>query len=292
MSWLSLGSGSLLASAPSVVANSVPAAGGIRSFHQVSCDGTTPLTFNRPWRISFDNLPIGKYEDNDWRTDWRCPEWKMGLNLLEVIDGEKAHSGKSLRIEYPKGVSSCTSETTCVNWKPSLGGDFEQLYYGYRVRFPGDFEFVKGGKLPGVGGGTTNSNGDIPTGYDGWSVRMMWDHDAKLVQYVYHPDQPGKYGDIMDTKVPVMLDEWMTIQTKVVMNTLGKKDGVIKTWINGTVVIDRKDMQFRKTDELTIDRLLFAFFFGGAGPEWAPSSDQHIYFDDMSVSKTPIFFVD
>lgn len=288
---MSLASGSVLASTSSILGNVGPNA-VLGGFHQVSCDGTTPLTYNKPWQISFDKLPVGRYEDNDWRSDWRCPDWKMGLNLLSVVEGDEAHSGKSLRIEYPKGVSSCMSETTCVNWKPSLGGSFERIYYGYRFKFPEDFEFVKGGKLPGVGGGKSNSNGDIPTGYDGWSVRMMWDHDAKLVQYVYHPDQPGKYGDIMDTKVPVMLDEWMTIQTKVVMNTPGKNDGVIKTWINGTVVVQREDMQFRKTEDLAIDRLLFAFFFGGAGPDWAPSSDQHIYFDDMSISNSAIFFAD
>ena len=43
----------------------------------------------------------------------------------------------------------------------------------YKVFFPGDFEWVKGGKLPGLYGGRTRCSGGDPA-LDCFSTRMMW----------------------------------------------------------------------------------------------------------------------
>lgn len=43
----------------------------------------------------------------------------------------------------------------------------------YKVFFPGDFEWVKGGKLPGLYGGHTRCSGGDPA-LDCFSTRMMW----------------------------------------------------------------------------------------------------------------------
>src|SRR3546814_13585034 len=44
----------------------------------------------------------------------------------------------------------------------------------YRVRFPEDFDFNKGGKLPGLYAGEAPSGGEKVSGEDGWSIRLMW----------------------------------------------------------------------------------------------------------------------
>ena len=258
---------------------------------KANCTGKTPLAEGKPWYINFDKNAKGRYTNEEFRQDWNCPDWQMGRNLINVVADKSAYSGHSLRIHYPSGISGCYSPKHCVNWKPELGGKFEKLYYGYRFKFPKGFRFVKGGKLPGVGGGISNTNGDIPNGADGWSVRMMWDKDGKLVQYVYHPDQPSKYGDVMPFDMDKLeLGKWHTVQTMVMLNKPGHKNGVVKSWLDGKLVLNKQGMRFRNVNRLEIDRLLFASFFGGSGPYWAPQKDEYAFIDDIRISTKPVFY--
>lgn len=257
-----------------------------------NCSGRTPLSIGRPWVINFDRLTNGLYSKADLSKDWNCPRRNLGNTLVNVVDGDRAYSGSALRIHYPKGKSGCYTSKQCVDWKPQLGGKFKKLYYGFRVKFPEDFDFVKGGKLPGLAGGDANTGGSIPNGTDGWSVRVMWNKEGKLVQSVYHPDQPSKYGDIFkwEMEQPIEKGKWHTIQTLVYLNDPEKKDGVVKTWLNGEQVLDKTDLRFRSHANLKIDRFMFTSFFGGNGPYWAPGDDQYAYIDDVVLSLKPPFY--
>jgi hypothetical protein len=264
-----------------------------KRFHaQGNCTGKTPLvTGKQAWHINFDNNSLGRYKPVEFRRSWHCPEWSMGLDQLTIVGGTQAYQGKALRIHYPKGASGCSKGKPCVNWRVGLDNQFTKLYYGYRFKFPKGFPFVEGGKLPGIGGAQSNTNGQVPTGKDGWSVRMMWEKDGTLIQYVYHPDQPSKYGDIMHFDMqPLELGKWHTIQTMVQLNQAGKKNGAIQTWLNGKRVFERYGMRFRNNNDLKIDRLLFASFYGGSGARWAPKRDSYAFIDDVRISPYPVFY--
>jgi hypothetical protein len=252
-----------------------------------------PLVSGDTWLIDFDDHETGDYTWMQHYFDWSGPKWQKGRNLITVVDGDEAFSGKSLKLKYLKGVSSCKGRKTCINWPVDLGVKTEKLYYGYRFKLSDDFDFIKGGKFPGISGGRGNSGGKRPTGRDGWSVRMMWDGKGRLVQYVYHPDQPGRYGDVMPFEIDGEIERglWHTVQTLVELNTPGKKDGRIVSWLDGKKVLVREEMRFRKTSGLKIDRFQFMSFFGGYGPDWAPHKDEYSYIDDVRFSlTTPPFF--
>lgn len=57
----------------------------------------------------------------------------------------------------------------------------------YEVYFPSDFEWVKGGKLPGLAGGPTGcGGGKDPTSC--WSARIMWRREGDGEAYMYVPE--------------------------------------------------------------------------------------------------------
>ncbi len=262
-----------------------------RFYEKGNCINKTPLAAGKLWSINFDKNTLGKYKAPEFREDWNCPDWGMGLNLVSVVTGNKAYHGKALQINFLKGVSGCNHPKRCVNWKPLLDREFTTLYYGYRFKLSANFPFVLGGKLPGIGGGTSNTNGKIPTGKDGWSVRMMWQKDGTLTQYVYHPDQPSKFGDSMPFDMQALsLNKWHTLQTKVSLNQAGKKNGSITTWLDGKIVLNRRNLRFRNGNNLKINRLLFASFYGGQGAEWAPKWNSSLFIDDMRLAPYPVFF--
>ncbi|SEA76720.1 hypothetical protein SAMN05660964_02378 [Thiothrix caldifontis] len=259
-----------------------------KAFHlNAYCSGTTPLTSGKPLRITFDQNTLGSYTEADYFRDWNCPSWNMGLNNANIVKGQDAHSGQGLRIKLLKGSSGCHSDD-CANWKPHIGTQLDSLYYSYWVKFPANFDFVRGGKLPGIGSAEPRVGGEKPDGRDGWSVRMMWEKDGKPGQYVYHPDQPKNFGDFFPWDTPPLEKEkWYHIKTFMRLNTPGKRDGIITTWLNGKEVLNQRDLRFRIGNDLKIERFLFAVFFGGTGAEWAPKRDMLLYLDDFTLSATP-----
>lgn len=255
------------------------------------CDGSTPLSNGKAMRVSFDENELGGYGQKDYFRDWNCPQWGMGLKNLAIVNGKESRTGKdkTLRVKLLKGLSGCDTEQSCINWKPQLGQKFDSLYYSYWVKFPENFDPVLGGKLPGIGNDNARTGGGKPTGHDGWSVRVMWDRQGKLGQYVYHMDQRSHFGDFFEWKdAEIQKGKWQQIKTYVKLNTAGKNNGVIKTWLDGKEVLAKQDLRFQSGDDLKIERFLFSVFYGGSGPEWAPAFDNVLYLDDFVLSVQPL----
>ena len=260
-----------------------------KAFHSDAfCSGTTPLTAGKPMSISFEQDSVGAYAQKDFFRDWNCPGWNMGLNNVSVVDGagSRTGDGKGLRVNLLKGRSGCPENGgACANWKPHLGAQLDTLTYSYWVKFPDNFDFVLGGKLPGIGSNNARTGGVKPNGRDGWSVRVMWDKSGALGQYVYHVDQRINFGDFfMWDAPPVERGKWYQIKTQVRLNTAGQSNGAITTWLNGKQVLDKRDLRFQLGDDLKIERFLFSVFFGGSGAQWAPRTDQQVYLDDFVLT--------
>jgi hypothetical protein len=71
------------------------------------------------------------------------------------------------------------------------------------------------------------------------------------------------------------------------MNTPGKADGVVRTYFDGELSLERTDLVFRHAGELKIDLFYISTFFGGSDPSWAPPKDTYITYDDFQVVSDP-----
>jgi hypothetical protein len=90
------------------------------------------------------------------------------------------------------------------------------------------------------------------SGNDGWSARLMWHGDGRLVQYVYYPDGNSGCGtDFAYTGGALAKGRWYEVINQVVLNTpgtaggQGRKDGVLRAWLDGRLVLERTDLRFR-----------------------------------------------
>lgn len=239
-----------------------------------------------------DTEPLweGNWDSPTWQEHWQVrSEGTWGLENLEVIV-EPDMSTSVLRVHYPAGSASpSVSRQNNV----ALGGaqyyanlnlpPGDRLRLHYRVRFSDNFDFVKGGKLPGLFGGNGPSGGDIPDGTDGFSARLMWRQDGDGEVYAYLPTSEDFGTSLGRGNWQFRPGEWVTIEQEVILNQPGIADGRIRLWVDDELVVDESELLFRTVDTLQIDGIFFSTFFGGGDASWATPHDVYADFADFRV---------
>ncbi len=217
------------------------------------------------------------------------------LSNSKVVTDES--NNRALEVFYQKGSYASpnsqvgTSSTIFhIDFSPKgIGiGKHEDLYFRYMVKFEDKFEFQKSGKLPGLAGGNSNSGGNPPDGYDGWSGRLSWTKNGGIINYMYIPGIE-KYGkqfpwSLNGRTTLLTPGKWQCLEMHYSLNDPGKNNGVIQGWIDEQLALERHDINFRNTDSLKIDNIMFDTFFGGDTPDFASPKDQTAQFDNFVVA--------
>jgi hypothetical protein len=234
-------------------------------------------------RLDFERVPLGPFTEKLLRAE--APEaHSISSHLAErshiVHDGE---ANKALRIDYPaRSVGPAEGGAVFIVKIPSA----DEYYLSYRVRFDAGFEFVKGGKLPGLSsGGGKYTGGRVPVDGDGWSARLVWKAEGKPGVYFYHVGMEGPWGDTLHLKGVFQPLQWHTIVQHVRLNHGDEADGTLEVWMDGELRLARHDLKFRLGDKGRIDSLCFSTFHGGNNPSFAPSKDGYATFDDFVISE-------
>ena len=198
--------------------------------------------------------------------------------------------------------------------KPLLKFPTDHVVFEYSVYFPKDFNWVKGGKTPGLGLGPAGN--DAATGSD-WeqtlgSVRVMWRENGQAIGYVYLPLEISEDGT-RDGTITVQrpdfqnaadgsLDKhagidlffkqqnglsftrgtWNDVKIEVKLNTPGKFDGYCALTVNGKTR-DIKNIVFRKSPDIRINVALVVAFFGGSTLDWSAKKKEILEFKDFNV---------
>lgn len=236
----------------------------------------------------------GDLSTTDWLQAWGAQDaGAWGWENFEVQTALEEPFTEVLRVSYPAG--SASPSVSRQQGVPLGGGQFyadlnlpaqTTLRLSYAVRFSDNFDFVKGGKLPGLYGGTGNSGGDIPDGTDGFSTRLMWRREGAGELYAYLPTSEEYGTSIARGAWTFRPGVWHRVEQEIVLNQPGQADGRASVWVDGERVIDQAGLQFRLVEELKIDGLFFSTFFGGGDASWSTPRDVYIDFADFSVSST------
>ena len=122
---------------------------------------------------------------------------------------------------------------------------------------------------------------------------MMFWEGGKLCFWIYHKDQPGKFGDSIFFKrngeyFTFERNKWYSISHHIRMNSIGKKDGAVEGYVNGELMATKDKLEFRTIRNLSIDQLVFSVFLGGEGKEYESQKEEKIYLDDFIVRKHAI----
>lgn len=242
--------------------------------------------------VNFDRTYASSaYDDDELDIDFNTPPWENGVDegRVSIVSGADAFAGNSLAVSFPTGtVGPSGSNSGGAQWRWEFDQTATEMTLSYRVRFGPGFDFVKGGKLPGLVGGANPTNDGGP----GWSARMMWREDGRVIQYVY--DQDASRDRDFDYQIDgqdvfFTADQWHEVKHRIVLNTPGQDNGVIQAWFDGQLALDVNDVRFRDPSgdggaSTEIDAMFFSTFFGGNDSTWAATADETIFFDEFNVT--------
>jgi hypothetical protein len=248
---------------------------------------------SRPLAHLMPSTPPGGYTLDDWKRDWPGCDFEDGVSE-DRVSVVASGSAAWWRVAYNAG--GVGPDRSGAGWRwPFTRLPLRSCDLTYVLRFDDGFEFVKGGKLPGLcGGPDTITGGDACDGRRGWSVRLMWRRDGRGQAYVYHAGKRGTYGDEFDfpadARFPVGAP--VAIRIAVTMNDPARADGRLRVWIGdpagpSRLVVDRADLRYTAIDTIGVDSILFNTFHGGHDRSWAPRTACSACFTDFRIGAIP-----
>lgn len=163
----------------------------------------------------------------------------------------------------------------------------------YDVSFGDDFQFVKGGKLHGVGPDEVVT-GDWKPRPDGWSSRVMWIEEGKTELVLNTQDQTNKWGAYKhNDRFKFERGRFYAVTLYTRLNSgPGKKDGEARVYVDGKLLIQYDNAYFWSdpVNDARISQFLFSTFHGGGTSEWSPKDSNgnyvnvHATFDNFLVT--------
>ncbi|WP_332401339.1 polysaccharide lyase [Vibrio metschnikovii] len=170
----------------------------------------------------------------------------------------------------------------------------ERYELSFDVRFCPDFQFVRGGKLHGLGPRRGVSGGH-PIFDEGWSARLIFGRNGTLGAYVYHQDMPGQYGTVQYiSDFYFETNRYYHLRMVVQVNQpAAASNGYLEIWIDGKKRMVYDHLRFRASDsqDSQIQRILFHTFHGGNDIGSAPRDEfgnftqECAYFDNFMVRR-------
>ena len=258
----------------------------------------------------FDGSALGDWSVSDLKSDFPGTSGFIagptgapsgtGGGRTTIVSGGDAVSGNSLRAKFPKNTIGSNSGAF---FRAPIGANLTEAYIGYWVRFEPLFPDIRGGKLPGLEGGTTDAGQVSPCcgrpmkkGL-GFSTRLMFVGGRSFVNYFYwidNPTPPNSSGTIyggprgkIHTWIP---GKWYFIEEHVKLNTPANAlNGLFEVWINGTKVTTIANARIRGPGaSFSINHILFHTYLGGNESSWYSPKDTYNFFDVVVVSRNRI----
>lgn len=176
-------------------------------------------------------------------TDWglidrvsvvRADNSRGAAFVVDLARPSKSEGSRSAASPQPAGAG--------FEWAPQSIDGPRAGCASYAVRFDPKFSFIGGGRLPGLRGGRANEDREAENAF---STRLAWNDEGKLDVHGHAPGlaSRGVANDLGEASITK--GRWVAVDQEVVLNTLGRSDGIVRVWLDGRLAIENRGVAFR-----------------------------------------------
>ena len=239
-----------------------------------------------------DYFPLGVYTRDQVIADWNTTFGNgfsrrgRGEDRVSIVQSTAPDTGRALKIKYPK--DQVDSKDSGAQWETNLKGKYEDLYLSYDMMFGPNFELIKPGpntgrtgKLPGLAGGLEVDDKDDE--YTAWDGKLQFRDQDELEFNVKTPLNNSKHFTWLEKAYTIPKGRWFNIEIRYKLNTVGQKDGIMQAWLDGVLLGQYLNAEFRDNPNVKINKMFFSTFYGGNFENDAPTQDVFAYFDNFIV---------
>ena len=243
------------------------------------------------------------FERTNWQDEWTQAKHKDRIDTVNADSRFQKFlplDGKALRSKIAKGSNAALN--TLYKFKQQTGTEPKQVYFRYYLRLANDWnQTVEVGKLPGISGtyGNAGWGGRKSDGRNGWSARGLFIKTVPAGNplagrtpigfYCYHADMEDTYGTnwvwSKGYRGYLATNRWYCIEQYCQLNSPGKKNGILRGWVDGHAAFEKTDVRFRLTDKLKIEQVWMNLYHGGKAPS---PHDQHTFMDNVVIARSYI----
>lgn len=258
------------------------------------------MCYNSGKEWSYDNFDYG------FPNTWNVVKSTYGEENRQIENDPAGSKSSVLKIKYPAGSRNPAN-------KPVGGTGFYAVPYdlrlsslisfSYEVFVPNDFNFVKGGKLPGLYGGHESCSGGNKA-LDCFSVRYMFRTNGQGEIYMY-VDKDWQDSDICsvpprsicNAKYGISVGRgafsfqkgaWNKLEQIVSLNTFTngypEKNGIIEVYHNDIKVTSFDKVVYRNNSTINAVGIDFETFFGGSDESYNTPTTQYLYFRNFKLT--------
>ncbi|KAL0088531.1 polysaccharide lyase family 14 protein [Phycomyces blakesleeanus] len=281
-------------------------------------DKARQLGLNQTWSAPFPTSPLLDDSAATYiNTNWHNPNnYFYGTTDVSYVpdpitttnnSANNNISSQVLQIKYNKGSYSPTgtkSSSASVGGAefystPFRNNSYDSVLLRYDLAFDKDFDWVLGGKLPGLFGGPPGqgcSGGDKATGSNCFSVRLMWREAGSGEAYAYIPNSDAtcslplvmcndQYGTTFSRGLlQLKKGQWTKLELYIKINDPSKSNGILQVWQDDSLLISQTSLQYRTSNAVAISSLMFSTFFGGGTANYATPQDTYSYYRNVEYS--------
>ncbi|MGF7236782.1 MAG: polysaccharide lyase, partial [Frankia sp.] len=219
----------------------------------------------------------------------------FGLDQADVLTSDDRRFTQLSRVYYGANVVNNDEPiygdgTTYGGTQLLLATKFQpllMLYIRYYVRFPADFDWVKGGNLPGLYG-VNVKDGKISPGDGGFAVRIAWRKKGYGAVNAYLPNAPNHLKTFAKNAWAWNPGVWTCVELGLRLNTPGLANGAASVWIDNAPAYHEQNLELRVSDKPHIGGLAFTTYFGGGDLSWEPPFSQSADFAGFAVGPARI----
>jgi hypothetical protein len=210
-------------------------------------------------------LPISSLQARVGASEWGV------LDNSRIIEGaEGSRSKHVLQVDLAKetGSGHKPSQTrggVTFSWQPTeMQADAPSVAcLTYQVFLPEDFAFASAGALPGLFFGKNFDSRGEPAIGSGAVARLGWNREGAMAVNLQYAGKDGWQNPVVLTsKTKWPLGRWVSVEEEIILNDVGKKDGVIRVWLDGELAGENAKLGLRSDPGLTMAGVLADVHFG------------------------------